>query len=105
MGANQGFTEAGKTVVSGERQGSATAVQLPNVSCQMVWISALASNVGDVYIGASGVTVPDGTTDTTSGFELNPGDKIGPIPVSNVNLLYMICDNAGDDITYLTVDV
>ena len=88
-------------VISGERQGSASAVALPSVASRLIWISALSSNAGDVYVGGSGVTVPDGTTDVTSGYELNPGDKIGPIPISNLNLLYIICDNTGDDITYL----
>ena len=104
MGTSDSYTKPGSSVVSGERQGSATAVQLPNVPCQMVWISAATSNAGDVYLGASGVTVPDGTTDTTSGLELNPGDMVGPLPINNLNLLYIICDNAGDDITYLAVN-
>jgi hypothetical protein len=90
-------------VVSGERQGSATAAQLPDIPCSMVWIAALNDNVGDVYLGGAGVTVADGTTDTTSGIELEPGDMIGPIPVDNLNRMYIICDNAGDDIVYLTV--
>ena len=89
--------------ISGERQGSATAVQLPDVDCKMVWISARSDNAGSVFIGGSGVTVPDGTTDTTSGLELDAGQMIGPLPVDNLNRLYMICDNAGDDITYLAL--
>ena len=92
-----------KEGASGERQGSGSAVALPNVPCQMAWISAISSNVGDVYLGFSGVTVVDGTTDTTSGFELNPGDKIGPIPIDNLNKMYIICDNAGDDISYFVL--
>ena len=91
------------TTVSGERQGSGSAIQLPNVESNLIWISAIASNVGDVYLGAAGVTVVNGTTDITSGYELNPGDKIGPIPIENLNKLYIICDNAGDDISYLVL--
>jgi len=84
----------------GERAGSATAVILPTLSGAMVWIKAVASNAGNVYIGGSTVTVVNGTTDITSGIELTPGDMLGPIPISNLNELYLICDNAGDDITY-----
>ena len=91
------------TVTSGERQGSASAAQLPAVESNLIWISAMASNVGDVYLGVAGVTVVNGTTDITSGYELNPGDKIGPIPIDNLNKLYIICDNAGDDISYLVL--
>ena len=87
----------------GERQGSATAVQLPSVSGSMVQLCALASNAGNVYYGGAGVTVPNGTTDTTSGIELTPGDKTLWIPIDNLNKLYIICNNAGDDITYMVL--
>lgn len=96
--------KAYKTVTTGERQGSATVVQLPTVACSMVNIKAVNSNAGNVYIGVSGATKPDGTTDTTTGFELDAGEETGWLPVANLNTLYMICDNAGDDITYITVD-
>ncbi len=86
----------------GERQGSAAAVQLPTLACKMARIVACVSNVGNVYLGRSNaVTKPDGTTDTTTGLELAPGADTGWLPIQNLNLLWMICDNAGDDITYL----
>lgn len=89
---------------SGERAGSASAVQLPNVAGSMIWIKAVGSNAGNVYIGfTSGVTVVNGTTDVTSGWELDAGESIGPLPLSNLNQLYMICDNAGDDIVYVVL--
>jgi hypothetical protein len=90
-------------VVSGELGGSASALVLPTVPCSMAWISALTSNAGNVYLGGPGVTIAAGTTDTTSGIELEPGDMIGPIPIDNLNRMYIICDNATDDIAYLTV--
>lgn len=92
-----------KAVFSGELQGSATALQLPDIPCTMVWFSALASNAGNVYLGGAGVTVADGTTDVTTGLEITPGMIVGPLPIDNLNRLYRICDNAGDDITYLAV--
>jgi hypothetical protein len=72
-------------VVSGELQGSASAVQGPDIACLQVTFKALASNAGNVYLGGAGVTVADGTTDTTTG------------------LVYRICDNAGDDLTYIAL--
>src|SRR3990167_6607330 len=65
-------------LASGERQGSATAVQLPNIKGSMVYIKAVGSNAGNVYVGRSGVTVVNGTTDTTSGIELDAGEMLGP---------------------------
>lgn len=92
------------TIACGERQGSATAVQLPDVSCKLVNIKAVASNTGKVYLGGSGVTKPDGTTDTSTGFELAAGAETGWIPIDNLNNFYIICDNATDDIVYLALN-
>ena len=95
------------TVKSGELQGSASVEPMPNVPCNLVKFKALASNAGNVYIGTTRpgnvLTKPDGTNDTTTGFELAPGDESGWIPVSNVNKFFRICDNAGDDLTYLAL--
>jgi hypothetical protein len=88
---------------TGELAGSATALQLPDIPCTMVWFSALSSNAGNVYLGGAGVTVPDGTTDVTSGLEITPGMIVGPLPIDNLKRLYRICANAGDDLTYLAV--
>lgn len=87
----------------GELAGSATALQLPDVPCSMAMFKAVASNAGNVYLGIAGVTVVDGTTDVTSGFELAPGDATPWMPVKNLNVLYRICNNAGDDMTYIAV--
>lgn len=90
------------TVVKcGELQGSATALQFPDVACLLVRFKALISNAGNVYLGGAGVTKADGTTDITSGLELCPGDDTGWISVDNLNRFYRICDNAGDDLTYI----
>ena len=75
---------------------------MPDISCSMVNFKAVLSNAGNVYIGISGVTAVNGTTDTTSGFELGPGDETGFIPVDNLNRFYRISTNVGDDLTYLT---
>ena len=91
------------SVASGELQGSASALQLPDIPCRAVFFTAIASNAGKVYLGGPGVTVPDGTTDTTSGIELQAGDMTPFIPTSNLNKLYRICENAGDDLCYFLV--
>lgn len=91
------------TVACGELQGSATALQLPTVSCKLVKFKASAANTGNVYIGKSGVTKPDATTDTTTGLQLAPSDDSGWLPITNLNLLYRICDNATDALTYIVL--
>lgn len=89
---------------NGELQGSTSALQLPSVACRMARLVARSDNVGSVYIGFStGLTRPDGTTDTTCGIELVAAADTGWIPVDNLNRLYRITDNAGDDLTYMTL--
>lgn len=91
------------TIAVGELAGSATAAQMPSQACRLVKFKAAYDNAGRVYIGGSGVTKKDGTTDTTTGLELSAGEETGWLPVSNLNVLYRICDNAGDDLTYLAM--
>lgn len=90
-------------VASGELAGSATAVQMPDIACKLVKFKARYVNTGKVYIGGAGVTVPNGTTDTTSGLSLNPGEETGWIPIDNLSRLYRICDSANDHLTYLAL--
>ena len=92
-----------KEIACGELGGETSATQMPAVACDMVMFSACEANSGNVYIGGSGVTVKDATTDTTTGLELDAGASTGWVPVGNMNILYYICDNAGDDFTYLAM--
>lgn len=90
-------------VRSGALEGAATATQLPNVPCCQVNIKAVSDNAGKVYIGGSGVTTHGGGTNTTTGFQLSAGEETGWMPISNLNKLYRITDNGGDDLTYLVL--
>lgn len=90
-------------IAVGELAGSVTAAVMPTVACRLVKFKAAYDNAGRVYIGGSGVTVKDGTTDVTTGLELSAGEESGWIPVRNVNEFYRICDNAGDNLTYLAL--
>jgi hypothetical protein len=99
---NRGPAPVFNTGSTGELAGSATAVQMPDVRGSLCKFKAVNSNAGNVYIGfTSGVTVIDGTTDTTSGWELDAGQETPWLPVINLNLFWRICDNAGDDLTYI----
>lgn len=92
------------TVVKcGEVQGGTTAAQMPDVPCSRVNIKALTGNSTNVYLGTVGVTVPDGVTDTTSGFTLDAGQETGWLDISNLNMLYMITDANGDDVSYIAL--
>ena len=90
------------TCISGELGGETSATACPNITCDLVMFKAAAANGGNVYIGGtSGVTKKDATTDATTGFQLAAGDTTPWLPVTNLNLFWYICDNAGDDITYI----
>lgn len=91
-----------RTYKHGELAGSATAAQGPDVQVSFVRFKAAFDNAGRVYLGASnGVTKKDGSTDVTTGYELSAGEETPWLPAENVNLFWYICDNAGDDLTYL----
>jgi hypothetical protein len=90
-------------VKCGEIAGSATAVQLPNIPAGgLVTLQAASDNAGKVYLGGAGVTIPDGTADSTSGVYLSAGEKM-VTNLENLNVLYLICTNAGDDLIYLII--
>ena len=91
------------SVASGELAGSVTTTQCPDITCNAVQFMALTDNVGNVYIGGPGVTVPNGVTDTTSGVPLAAGNPLQFIPCRNLKMFYYICDNAGDDLVYLAI--
>lgn len=86
---------------TGELQGAVAATQCPDLPCRGVIFKAAWSNTGNVYLGKAGVTKPDGTTDITTGLELAPGEATPYLPCHNINEFYRICDNAGDDLTYV----
>lgn len=90
-------------IATGELAGAVAAVRMPNVACKFVKFKATTSNAGNIYIGDAGVTVPNGVTDLTTGLELLPADESGWIPIDNLNRFYRICDNLGDDLTYLAL--
>jgi hypothetical protein len=90
------------SIASGELQGSATLLQLPDIPCRIAILRARDDNSGNVYLGGAGVTKPDGTTDATTGLGLDAGQDV-TLYVDNLNRLWRICDNAGDDLTYLVM--
>ncbi len=91
-------------IATGEVAGSATQAVFPTVAAKLIKIKAHADNAGKVYIGTStSITVANGSTDTTTGWQLSPKDETPWLPLSNLNLLYRICDNAGDDVTYIVL--
>jgi len=89
---------------TGEIAGAVTATVMPTITCKWVKFKAAYDNAGRVYIGGSGVTVKDGTTDATTGYELSAGEETDWLPVSNLNIFYRICNNAGDDLTYMVLN-
>lgn len=87
--------------VQGELTSPGTAVQFPTEQAGIVKIKASADNTGSVYIGGvSGTTVANGTTDTTTGFELAPGDT-DYFFVKQLSDLFLIAATSGDGVTYI----
>lgn len=95
---------AGIPTAHGEIAGATSAKQLPSVAVSgTVKLKAQVDNSGDVFLGlSSAVTVAAGTEDITSGYQLDAGNEI-ELAVSNLNELWIICDNAGDDLSYMII--
>lgn len=100
MHTTEGLIVSSQAPNTGEVNLTGTAAQLPDVACQYGLIKAASGNTGVVYIGGSGVTVADGSTDTTSGYPLAAGEEM-IAPIKNLNLLYGIAATSGDDISYI----
>lgn len=96
-------TERFTSVKTGELAGSDEAVQLPDIACKLAKLKARSTNTGSVYLGGAGVTIPDGTTDTTTGIELTAGDETGWLPIDNLSRLYRIGDSDSDGLTYMVL--
>jgi hypothetical protein len=101
--ATKDFQVANYVPITGELAGVTSATQMPDRQCSMVRFKAKGDNSGNVYIGGSGVTVPNGSTDTTSGFPLDAGEDTGWLPCDNINRFYRICDGTGDAVSYLAL--
>jgi hypothetical protein len=81
---------------------SAEQLVASSVACKFgVTVKAAATNTGTVYIGASS-SVTAGTTGSTDGFPLEPGESV-TVPVNNVNLLYGIASVANQKVFLLGV--
>lgn len=88
---------------TGEFAPGTSSTVFPTVACSWARLKARAANIGKVYFGPTGVTKADGTTDTTTGFELSAGEDTGWMPVDNLNRFFGIGDNATDSVTYLVL--
>jgi hypothetical protein len=105
-GSGASIVEFVGVVGTGEIAGSATAAAMPALVCKWVKFKALNDNAGRVFIGiASGLTKPDNATDATTGLCLSPNEETDwlPAPKGNMNGFRRICDNAGDDLTYIAL--
>jgi len=85
------------TIYNGQKAVTASAATIATTQAitQGVTVEALSTNTISVFVGASGVT-------TSTGIELPAGSSI-TLPVSNVNLVYVIASTTGATVTYVAV--
>ena len=85
---------------TGAVAGSTTAKRLPDIPCEAAKIKAARSNLTNVYVGGQNVRIVGTVDQRAVGFELDAGEETPWYFVANLEELYIICDAAGDDITY-----
>ncbi|MCP4208147.1 MAG: hypothetical protein GY767_14000 [Shimia sp.] len=90
-----------RSVRTGEVTVGTTIVRMPQMYGTIVYIKAQVTNAGNVYVGRASVAVRGGTTADGVGFELEPGALTPPIPIEDLEDLYLISDTASQEITYL----
>lgn len=90
---------------SGAVAGTLGPTQCANVPCRYLRIKALAGNSGNFYVGfSSSMTKPAANqSDQTSGLQMAPGDDTGWMPVSNLNLFWVLADNAADSLSFMAL--
>lgn len=92
------------TMSTGELIAGTVAAICGTVTAKYVMFKARSTNTGIVYLGGSGVTVADGTADTTTGWPLSAGEETGWLPVDNVNRFYTIASAAAQGVIYMVVN-
>lgn len=88
---------------TGEVAEGTVLAQLPSVPCKMARIQAPTSNTSSIYIGKSNVTTEGTVTNTTTGWQLEPGDDTGWMFVPNLNLFYTLSEGTGDMLNYIAL--
>lgn len=89
----------------GELTSPGTVVQFPTGEAGIVHVKASSDNTNPVYIGGvSGTTAANGTTDTTTGLELAPGD-FAYFFVKQLSDLFLISVTSGDGVTYVVYEL
>lgn len=92
--------KSGELAIGTAAGGTATA----SIACKLVRFKARHANLGTVFLGGgTTVTVPDGTTDVTTGLSMIAGEDTGWIPASNTNQFYFISSGTANAVTYLAV--
>jgi hypothetical protein len=92
----------GKQDGSGEVNVSTSNQTLPSKDISKVWFKAPKGNSDPIYVGWANATVADGSTNETTGFELDASESIGPINASNLDLFTVIGKDAEDSLIYFT---
>lgn len=92
------------TVRTGELVAGLAVLRCPAIACDLVKFKAHPGNSGYIHLGWNiGVTITDGTADTTTGFILAAGDDSGWIPITDMSLLFYIGSAAAQKFTYLAI--
>lgn len=91
-------------VANGVLVPGASAANFPSVVGHLYYITAAKANTGTIYLGTSNsVTSTIGSTNTTTGIELQAGQSIGPLPLTNLNDLWAKATVSTDALTYLVL--
>ena len=75
-------------------------VKLPNIKATMIRIKALSTNADSIYIADKSNSA---TLTTANGYELEPGDDTGWMPIANLDRIELISGTAAQSIRYICI--
>ncbi len=73
-------------------------VKLPNIQATMIRIKALSTNADSIYIADKGNSA---VLSAANGYELEPGDDTGWMPLANLDRVELISGTAAQSIRYI----
>ncbi len=97
------ITDDFKPFATGEFNPTDVSTQFPTIACRAVRLKARTANAGVVTVGFVELQqMPNGTTDTTTGFEVGKeGDGLCLDGFNNLNALWGMGTATGDSLTYI----
>lgn len=95
------LSDEDRILQNGLLEGKIAATQMPSRTAEWVVFKAPAANSGNVYFGGAGVTaLVTGSSNTSCGLQLAPGEWSPVLPATDLDNFFYICDDVNSVLLY-----